>query len=113
MSIICKAIEHKIELLPRAVLGDFRLAPPEFQGIEFGNVERWFPWLRSLRQMKKDLLLAFDVGTSSVRAALVSETGKILAFAAKELEQVIPQFGWSQQSPRAWWEGLVFSVRRH
>jgi xylulokinase len=62
--------------------------------------------------MKKDLLLAFDVGTSSVRAALVSETGKILAFAAKELEQVIPQFGWSQQSPRAWWEGLVFSVRR-
>ena len=112
MSIICKAIEHKIELLPRAILGDFRLAPPEFQSIEFGNVDRWFPWLRSLRQMKKDLLLAFDVGTSSVRAALVSETGKILAFAAKELEQVIPQFGWSQQSPRAWWEGLVFSVRR-
>jgi xylulokinase len=112
MSIICKAIEHKIELLPRAILGDFRLATPAFQGIEFENVDRWFPWLRSLQQMKKDLLLAFDVGTSSVRAALVSETGKILAFAAKELEQVIPQFGWSQQSPRSWWEGLVFSVRR-
>lgn len=112
MSIICKPIEHKIELLPRAILSDFRLAPPRFQGIEFGNVDRWFPWLRSLQQMKKDLLLAFDVGTSSVRAALVSETGKILAFAAKELEQVIPQFGWSQQSPRAWWEGLAISVRR-
>src|ERR1700757_174364 len=112
MSIICKAIEHKIELLPRAILGDFRLATPAFQGIEFENVDRWFPWLRSLQQMKKDLLLAFDVGTSSVRAALVSETGKILAFAAKELEQVIPQFGWSQQSPRGWWEGLVVSVRR-
>src|ERR1700739_1783991 len=112
MSIICIAIEQKIELPPRPILSDFRLAPPAFQGIEFGNVDRWFPWLRSLRQMKKDLLLAFDVGTSSVRAALVSETGKILAFAAKELEQVIPQFGWSQQSPRTWWEGLVFSVRR-
>lgn len=112
MSINCIAIEHKIELLPRAILGDFPLAPPRFQGIEFGNVDRWFPWLRSLQRMKKDLLLAFDVGTSSVRAALVSETGKILAFAAKELEQVIPQFGWSQQSPRAWWEGLVVSVRR-
>jgi xylulokinase len=112
MSIICKAIEHKIELLPRAILGDFRLAPSEFQGIEFDHVDRWFPWLRSLQQMKKDLLLAFDVGTSSVRAALVSETGKILAFAAKELEQVIPQFGWSQQSPRAWWEGLAISIRR-
>jgi xylulokinase len=112
MSIICIAIEQKIELPPRPILSDFRLAPSEFQGIEFGNVDRWFPWLRSLRQMKKDLLLAFDVGTSSVRAALVSETGKILAFAAKELEQVIPQFGWSQQSPRAWWEGLAVSVRR-
>jgi xylulokinase len=111
MSINCIAIEHKIELLPRAILADFRLAPPRFKGIEFGNVDRWFPWLRSVRQMKKDLLLAFDVGTSSVRAALVSETGKILAFAAKELEQVIPQFGWSQQRPLAWWEGLVVSVR--
>ena len=111
MSINCIAIEHKIELLPRAILGDFRLAPRRFQGIEFGNVDRWFPWLRSLRQMKKDLLLAFDVGTSSVRAALVSETGKILAFAAKELEQAVPRFGWSQQRPLAWWEGLVVSVR--
>ena len=112
MSIICIALEHKIELRPQALLRDFRLAPPLFQGIESANVDRWFPWLRSLQQMMKDLLLAFDVGTSSVRAALVSETGKILAFAAKELEQVIPRFSWSQQSPRAWWEGLVFSVRR-
>ncbi|MBV8212683.1 MAG: pentose kinase [Verrucomicrobia bacterium] len=61
--------------------------------------------------MKKDLLLAFDIGTSSVRAALVAETGKILAFAAKELEQVTPHFGWSQQSPQAWWEGLTDSIR--
>jgi xylulokinase len=112
MSINCIAIEHKIELLFRATLTDFRLAPPGFRGIQSGNVDRWFPWLRSLQRMKKDLLLAFDVGTSSARAALVAETGKILAFAAKELEQVVPRFGWSQQSPRAWWDGLVFSVRQ-
>ena len=112
MSINCIAIEHKIEPRIRAILTDFRLAPSGFQGIESANADRWFPWLRSLEQMKKDLLLAFDVGTSSVRAALVSETGKILAFAAEELQQAIPQFGWSQQSPRAWWEGLVVSVRR-
>src|ERR1700730_12812506 len=109
MSINCIAIEHKLELLFPAILIDFRLAPSGFQGIQSGNVDRWFPWLRSLRQMTKDLLLAFDVGTSSVRAALVSETGKILAFAAEELEQTIPRFGWSQQNPRAWWEGLVVS----
>ena len=112
MSIICIAIEQKIDLLPCPRRCDFQLAPSGFRSIEFGNVDRWFPWLRSLQRMKKDLLLAFDVGTSSVRAALVTETGKILAFAAQELEQVIPRFGWSQQSPRAWWQGLVFSVRQ-
>ena len=112
MSIICIATEQKIDLRPLPLRCDFRLAPSGFRSIEFGNVDRWFPWFRSLQRMKKDLLLAFDVGTSSVRAALVAESGKILAFAAKELEQVIPRFGWSQQSPRAWWDGLVFSVRQ-
>jgi len=112
MSIICISIEQKIDLPPFPLRGDFQLAPSGFPGIKFVNVDRWFPWFRSLQRMKKDLLLAFDVGTSSVRAALVAETGKILAFAAKELEQVVPRFGWSQQSPRAWWDGLVFSVRQ-
>ena len=112
MSIICIAIEQKIDFAAYPLDRDFQLAPSRFRSIEFDDVDRWFPWLRSLQRMKKDLLLAFDVGTSSVRAALVTETGKILAFAAKELEQVIPRFGWSQQSPRAWWDGLVFSVRQ-
>jgi xylulokinase len=62
--------------------------------------------------MTKDLLLAIDVGTGSARAALVSESGKIVAFAAKEYSQIIPRFGWSQQRPRIWWEGVVFSIRR-
>jgi xylulokinase len=61
--------------------------------------------------MKKDLLLAIDVGTGSARAALVTEDGKILAFAAQEYDQVVPHFGWSQQSPRTWWQGVVFSIR--
>lgn len=112
MSIICIANEQKIDLRSFPLRRDFQLAPSGFPSIEFGNVDRWFPWFRSLQRMKKDLLLAFDVGTSSVRAALVAETGKIIAFAAKELEQVIPRFGWSQQSPRAWWDGLLVSIRQ-
>jgi xylulokinase len=62
--------------------------------------------------MIKDLLLAIDVGTGSARAALVSESGKIVAFATKELYQIIPRFGWSQQCPRSWWEGVVLSIQR-
>lgn len=61
--------------------------------------------------MKKDLPLAIDVGTGSVRAALVTSTGMTLAFAAKEHEQIVPRFGWSQQSPQTWCEGVIFSIR--
>src|SRR5215468_8953599 len=61
--------------------------------------------------MKNDLLLAIDIGTGSVRAAVVSQDGTILAYTAREHDQIVPQFGWSQQSPRTWWEGAVFTIR--
>ncbi|HYY30543.1 MAG TPA: FGGY family carbohydrate kinase [Chthoniobacterales bacterium] len=62
--------------------------------------------------MMKDLLLAIDIGTGSARAALVSLSGSILAFAAKEYEQIVPRFAWSQQRPQTWWDGVVFAIRR-
>ena len=61
--------------------------------------------------MKKDLLLAIDVGTGSVRAALITLGGETLAFSAQEHDQIVPQFGWSEQRPESWWEGAVASVR--
>jgi len=59
----------------------------------------------------KDLILAIDVGTGSVRAALVDLQGNIAAFDSREHEQIVPRFGWSEQRPREWWEGTVASVR--
>jgi xylulokinase len=61
--------------------------------------------------MKKDLLLAIDVGTGSVRAALITVTGETVAFSAREHDQIVPQFGWAEQRPESWWEGAVVSVR--
>jgi xylulokinase len=61
--------------------------------------------------MKKDLLLAIDVGTGSVRAALITVTGETAAFSAREHDQIVPQFGWSEQRPESWWEGTTSSVR--
>jgi xylulokinase len=58
-----------------------------------------------------DLLLAIDVGTGSVRAALCDTEGGILAFAAREHDQIVPRYGWSEQRPAAWWEGVAASVR--
>lgn len=59
----------------------------------------------------RDLYLAIDVGTGSIRAALVDRAGTILGFAAREHEQIVPQFGWSEQRPEDWWTGTVATVR--
>jgi xylulokinase len=59
----------------------------------------------------RDLYLTFDVGTGGLRAALVDRAGKILAFAHAEHEQIVPQYGWSEQRPADWWTGTVSAIR--
>jgi xylulokinase len=59
----------------------------------------------------RDLFLAIDVGTGSVRSALVDTHGKILAFEAKEHAQIVPRPGWAEQRPSQWWEGAVETTR--
>ncbi|MEO5614432.1 MAG: FGGY family carbohydrate kinase, partial [Cypionkella sp.] len=43
--------------------------------------------------------------------ALVDQKGKILAFAHAEHQQIVPQYGWSEQRPADWWDGTVASIR--
>ena len=43
----------------------------------------------------RDLHLAIDVGTGSIRAALVDQRGHILAIDQREHEQIVPHHGWS------------------
>lgn len=54
--------------------------------------------------------LGFDIGSSSVKAALVDgATGKLIASAtAPEMEMRIeaPQAGWAEQNPELWWENV-------
>lgn len=58
----------------------------------------------------RDLYLAIDVGTGGLRSALVGRDGRILAFAHKEHDQIVPQFGWSEQRPADWWAGTVETI---
>ncbi|WP_194437014.1 xylulokinase [Vibrio fluminensis] len=53
----------------------------------------------------KDIVLAIDVGTGSVRAALVEQNGHIIDIVQKEHDQITPHIGWSEQSPSSWWFG--------
>ena len=61
--------------------------------------------------MARDLTLSIDVGTGSVRAALVDGAGAILAIASREHDQIVPQFGWAEQRPLDWWNGVAASIR--
>jgi xylulokinase len=66
--------------------------------------------------MDMALLLGVDIGSSSVKAALLdAETGRALATAAApdtEMEIRAPHPGWAEQDPDAWWGHLVDAVRR-
>lgn len=68
----------------------------------------------SIKQLAM-LTLGFDVGSSSVKAAVADiELGKVLATAlwpANELPINAPYPGWAEQDPEMWWKSLVQASR--
>lgn len=54
---------------------------------------------------QRDLGFVIDVGTGSARCALVDNIGHIVAIRAREHEQIVPKYGWSEQRPSDWWKG--------
>lgn len=64
-----------------------------------------------VRSMSADLYLTIDIGTGSVRAALVDFSGAVLRIAGREHEQIVPAFGWFEQHPEDWWTGAAHLVR--
>ncbi len=61
------------------------------------------------------LLLGYDIGSSSIKAALLdAETGALVASAtspADELPIAAPHPGWAEQHPDLWWEHVVAATR--
>jgi len=62
------------------------------------------------------LLLGYDVGSSSIKAALMdAETGQVLAAATspdKELDIIAKQSGWAEQDPAVWWEHVKAATKK-
>lgn len=60
-------------------------------------------------------LLGLDIGSSSVKACLVSsESGKTETSAqspAEEMEMTASKPGWAEQHPDLWWEHVVLSIK--
>lgn len=66
--------------------------------------------------MEKKYLLGYDIGTSSVKAAIVdAETGQTIASAQypdAEAPIMSKQAGWAEQAPEMWWEELKKATER-
>ena len=48
-------------------------------------------------------VLGLDVGTQSLRAALVDLSGRTVAFGISPIETRYPRPTWAEQDPSAWW----------
>jgi xylulokinase len=63
-----------------------------------------------------ELLLGYDVGSSSIKATLMdSATGKVLASATspeKELEIIAEKVGWAEQHPGTWWQHVKTATEK-
>lgn len=57
--------------------------------------------------MNKRYVLAFDVGTSSVKAVLIDKTGNILAQAEESYSFSYPYPGWVEQDPEDYWKAIT------
>jgi xylulokinase len=61
-------------------------------------------------------LLGYDIGSSSIKAALVEaqrgETLHVTHYPATELDMLSHQAGWAEQHPELWWENLCLATRQ-
>jgi xylulokinase len=61
--------------------------------------------------VSESLFLGLDIGTSGVKAILVSANGNVEAAATTPLTLSTPKPGWAEQHPDDWWTATVESIR--
>lgn len=61
--------------------------------------------------MNQPYILAIDVGTSEVKAALVTHAGEVRACARSTASVLHPRPDWAEQDPNAWWHAICSATR--
>lgn len=60
---------------------------------------------------RNGLLLGLDVGTQSLRAALVDHYGRTVAHGVAPIETSYPRPTWAEQEPESWWSAARAAIR--
>jgi xylulokinase len=61
--------------------------------------------------VRESLFLGIDVGTSGVKAILVTLTGDVIAASTTPLTLSTPRAGWAEQNPDDWWDATIRSIQ--
>jgi xylulokinase len=59
-----------------------------------------------------DLILGYDVGTSSVKVGLFDPSGRAVASGRQGYPLLTPAPGWAEQRPDDWWQAMCGATRR-
>ena len=59
-----------------------------------------------------DLVIGYDFGTSSVKAAIFGPNGAVHAVSACSYPVHFPQSGWVEQNPEDWWRAMSVATRQ-
>ena len=57
-------------------------------------------------------LLGLDIGTSQVKALLITVEGEIVGSASQEYPLYSPRPGWTEQNPEDMWQGTITALRK-
>ena len=59
----------------------------------------------------KNLLMGIDIGTSSCKVAVFTETGELVASKTKGYDVYYVKEGWVEQNPNQWWDCVVAAIK--
>ncbi len=57
-------------------------------------------------------LLGMEIGTSSTRAIIMDEDGKLIASATSDYPLITLKPGWAEQKPEDWWKASVEVIKK-
>ena len=58
------------------------------------------------------LILAVDLGTSGMKVALITITGKVIGWESEPIHLVLTRDGGAEQSPDEWWQAFLSAAGR-